>query len=156
MEGEFDNYFLDFKDSTLSLCCLDELYNPFGFLTKRDIAGYLSDYEITLKTEGESETIIFSKDQNKVRLVRWKSEYSDRIELFLGKGQFNDPKLKLNNGIKIGMAKKEFINCYFQFPDSTISKINRVSVCQDERGENFTQYKFEKDTLSIIKFGEWE
>ena len=155
-EGEFDRYFLAFKDSTVSLCCLDELYNPFGFLMVNDISSNLTGYEITKMTEGESKTIIFSKDQDTVRLVKWKSEYSDHFELFLGKGRITNPHIRLKNGTKIGMTKTEFINYYFQFADSTINKINQVSVCQDERGENFTKYKFENDTLSIIKFGEWK
>ncbi len=155
-EGEFDRYFLAFKDSTVSLCCLDELYNPFGLLIERDISGYLTDYEISYETEGESKTIVFSKNQNMVRLVKWKSEYSDHFELFLGKGQLTDHDLRLLNGIKIGMTKTEFINRYFQFADSTIKKINQVSVCLDERGDSYTKYKFENDTLSRINFGEWE
>ncbi|GJM62912.1 hypothetical protein [Persicobacter diffluens] len=155
-EGECDRYFLAFKDSTVSLCCLEELYNPFGLLIESDISGYLSDYEISYETGGESKTIVFSKNQNMVRLVKWKSEYSDHFELFLGKGQLTDNDLTLLNEIKIGMTKTEFINRYFQFADSTIKKINQVSVCLDERGDSYTKYKFENDTLSRINFGVWE
>jgi hypothetical protein len=155
-EGEFDRYFMAFKDSTFSLCCLDELYNPFGLLIESEISSYLTDYEITYETEGESKTIVFSKNKNMVRLVKWKSEYSDRFDLFLGKGQLTDPDLILKKGIKIGITKTEFIHRYFQFADSTIKKINQISVCQDERGDSYTKYIFENDTLSRIKFGEWE
>ncbi|WP_147377099.1 hypothetical protein [Mangrovibacterium diazotrophicum] len=155
-EGEFNRYFLAFKDSTVSLCCLDELYNPFGFLIEHDISSYLTGYEITKVTEGGSKTIIFSKDKDTVRLVKWKSEYSDHLELFLGKGQVTNPHIRLKSGIKIGMNKTELINYYFQFTDSTINKINQISVCKDERGDNYTKYKFKNDTLSIITFGDWE
>ncbi len=155
-DGEFDKYFLSIKDSIVSLCCLESLYNPLGYITKNDISRLLPDYEIITKTEDNLRKTIFTKGNNSVCLVRWQSEYSNDYEIGLGKGQLTDSKIRLTKGIKIGMAKKDFINYFFQFSDSTINKINRISACEDPRGETFTQYLFTNDTLSIIKFGEWE
>ncbi len=153
----FDKYFMSIEDSIVSLCCVDKLYNPFGTFNEKDISGYLPTYSITKTKEDNSKTTIFKKGNDSVSIVIWKSEYAENdFETFLGKGQLTDINIQLNNGIKIGMSKTKFMDNFFQFPDSIINKLNQISVCLDERGDSFTKYKFDNDTLSIIKFGEWE
>ncbi len=155
-EGEFEKYFLSIHDSIVSLCCLESIYNPFGKLTQSDISSILLDYEISKENEDNLQKTIFKKGDNSVSLVNWESEYSNDSEIFLGKGKLSDSGIQLKSGIKIGMSKGDFLKRFFQFSDSTINKIKQVSVCQDERAETFTSYLFTNDTLSMIKFGEWE
>ncbi len=154
---DFDKYFTSFNDSVVSLCCMDKLYNPFGFLSESSIKKYLPNFIVTKRTEEDSKITIFKNGKDSVSLVNWKDTYSENnTEIFLGKGQLTDKNIQLRYGIKIGMTKQEFMDNFFQFSDSIINRINIVSVCQDERGDSFTKYKFNNDTLSIIKFGEWE
>ena len=153
----FDEYFMTIKDSTVSLCCLEKLYNPFGSISTKDISSILPTYSVTKSQDDNSERTFFKKDENLVSIVNWKSEYSENdYEVFLGEGKLTDKNINLKNGLKIGMSKSEFMVNYLHFPDSIINKLNQVSVCQDERGNSFTKYKFTNDTLSIIKFGEWD
>ena len=154
---EFDKYLTSFKDSTVSLCCLQELYNPFGELTPKRIKSYLKEYSISKESDGGSEKDIFKKDSSLVTLVNYKAEYSENVyELFLGKGILYDSSIELDNGIKIGISKQKFMTTFFQFSDTIINNLNQVSVCQDERGSSFTKYKFKNDKLVHIKFGEWD
>ncbi len=154
-DGEFDKYFLSINNSKVSLCCLDAIYNPIGNLTENNISNLLPDYKITTETDENSIRTIFTKGKNSISIVKWQSEYSNDFEIFLGKGQFIDSNIQLKKGIKIGMTKRDFLNCFFHFSDSTINKVKQVSACKDERGEVYTKYKFKSDTLSMIKFGEW-
>ncbi|MCY1635497.1 hypothetical protein [Marinifilum sp. D737] len=150
----FDKYLMSIKDSIVSLCCQDELYNPFGELNKSKVKSYLKDYSYS--KESESNKDIFRNDSNLVSIVTYKAEYAEDVyEVFLGKGILYDKSLELNNGIKIGMSKKTFMDKFFHFPDSVINNLNQVSACEDERGDSFTKYKFKDNQLIYIKFGEW-
>ena len=51
------------------------------------------------------------------------------------------------------MLKKDFIEIFFTVSDSTLNKINCVSVSLDERGNDFTNYIFENKELAKISFG---
>ncbi|TMM51515.1 hypothetical protein FEE95_21750 [Maribacter algarum] len=63
-----------------------------------------------------------------------------------------DSTVLLQNGIRIGMDKKELLDKFFIYSEKIAFSLAQISVCEDERGELYTKYKFVDRKLTEIEF----
>jgi hypothetical protein len=150
---KFGDYFLTYNGTNLSLCCQFELHNPFGGLDNSTIKTYLTDFELKIDTTEYSYDFIYTKNNSSFRIVELRPEKSGEEGSFIGKGKLLDGSVTLPNGIKIGMDKKDLLDKYFVYPEKLIDSLIQIAVCEDERGELFTKYKFDNGQLIEIEFG---
>ncbi|MEO1051446.1 MAG: hypothetical protein AAFX87_12525 [Bacteroidota bacterium] len=155
---EFGDYFIDYNNGILSLCCMEALAYPFGSNQKHSIQKYCKDcldstYQMGSNDERHDRTRLSS---NTCDLTIFSFTHEDGyVEYYLeDSSYYNSPSVKLNNGLKIGTSKMEVYSKYFTSSnDSIYNGLELIAVCPDERGELFTQYRFLNDTLNSIIFG---
>ena len=70
----------------------------------------------------------------------------------IGKKKIVDSSIELTHGIKVGMDKHILLDKFFIYSDEIGSKLNQIAVCEDERGELYTKYKFVDGKLTEIEF----
>lgn len=158
LNQKFGEYFMGFENGTLSLCCFDPLAYPFGSNERSDILSFCKDckdntYEIEVNGQMNKRTR-FSNSYLDLVVYDYVHEDGFTEYYFEDSSYFKDPTITLNNGLKIGMSKSEIFDKYFWTDSDTIfPNLEMIAVCPDERGELFTQYKFEDDTLHSVVYG---
>lgn len=150
---KFGDYFLNYNRTNISLCCQLELHNPLEGLDNKTIKSYLTDFEYKTDTTEYAYSYIYSKGNSIFKVVELRPEKSGEKGSFISQGKLVDSSVTLSNGIKIGMDKKGLLNKYFIYPKKMIDSLKQIAVCEDERGELFTKYKFTDGKLSEIEFG---
>lgn len=158
LKEKFGDYFIDYNNGILSLCCFADLGYPFGGNEKHDIQKYcpnLTDttYKIEINDKLHDRTKLFNSTSE---LTLFSYTHDDNYSEYYieDSSYFKTPKVKLENGLQIGMGKKEVFDKYFiSSNDSIFNSLELIAVCPDERGELYTQYRFAGDTLNSIVFG---
>ncbi|WP_108805516.1 hypothetical protein [Aquimarina sp. Aq107] len=150
---KFGDYFLTYNKTNISLCCKLELHNPLDGLDSKTIKTFLTDYKFRKDTTEYAYNYIYSKGNSIFKIVELRPEKSGENATFIGQGKLVDDSITLSNGIKIGMDKNDFLDKYFVYSKEAIDSLSQVAVCEDERGELFTKYKFEDGKLIEIEFG---
>jgi len=149
LQIEFGDYFMALKNSNLSLCCIDSLYNPFMSFDNQSIREILKGFE----ESKDKNSISFKMKNSQIKLIEWNSEETNEYRIFFGNSIFIEPDIEFPNGIKIGMTKKEIMSKIFVFDEYLFDEIKQISVCEDELGEGYTKYKFSNNKLIEIEFG---
>ena len=150
---KFGDYFLTYNGTNISLCCQLELHNPLEGVDHKTIKNYLTDFEFKTDTTEYAYNYIYSKGNSIFKIVELRPEKSGEEGTFIGRGNLVDNSVTLSKGIKIGMDKKDLLDKYFVYTEKTADSLNQIAVCEDERGELFTKYKFKDGKLTEIEFG---
>jgi len=142
-------YMVDFNsDSTiLSLLNYEGLFNPLGENLDQELSSYIKEID--------TNKISYKKGNSAIMLNYYINEMYGNTEYFM-KGILLDKEIDLINNIHIGMSKKDFLQNLFILKKSQIKKLKQVSIDEDERGETNTQYRFDKEKLIAISFGNYD
>lgn len=139
-----DLYYSSFKNGELSLCCFELLNAEITDLKifKKSTENYELDgsmQDIDVYIYGESFIKKYYNHHPKVN------------HLDLVCGRIVSSNIKLSQGIKIGMSKSALMERIFK-PSPSFDSVSRLTIYENEMGEKWTSYIFNKDSLTEILF----
>ena len=82
---EWNDYMMSLKDSVLSMCNFEKLYNPFGDFSHSKIKQTLNCMA-TIDTTENSVSFLYENKKFSITVVNWKNPYKDEYDVFLVKG----------------------------------------------------------------------
>jgi hypothetical protein len=152
------NSFIDFKGDTLGIAtCAEYVYSPFGLINNKTelksskLSGFACIDKVEKMENGEFEFQKLSLGSNRIILF-FDNDTEASKSSYIFKGEVFDNNVVLDNDVKIGMSKKEFIDKFFDyFPEKLTNRYQIIvfeSCVQDIRHT----YKFSNDRLESIKF----
>jgi len=152
------NSFIDFQGDTLGIAtCAEYAYSPFGQINNKTelksskLSGFACIDKVEKMENGEFEFQKLSLGSNRIILF-FDNDPEASKSSYIFKGEIFDNNVVLENDVKIGMTKKEFIDKFFDyFPEKLTNKYQIIifeSCVQDIRHT----YKFNNDRLESVKF----
>jgi hypothetical protein len=154
---EFNALIKAAKDTLELSICSEFVYSPFGIIKNKNELknSNLKNFEIKDRidtlVDGISEIQILNLKSSKIILF-----FDDDPEAvkssYIVKGEIFDKDVTINDSISIGMAKKNFINTFFDsFPNQLLDKFNVIVLETCVTGTNHV-YDFKNDILTSVRF----
>lgn len=152
---DFNTLIKNTKDTLRLVSCSKYTYSPFGVLKNRSAVpkSLLSKFSIkdsVVKFENHALVYHFLKYKSSRLIMYFDNDGPTHSYIF--KGVINNEEVDLENGIKIGMDKADFLNHFFEsFPKEIITKYNFIkfdSCIQDI----VHTYTFKQNKLVSVDF----
>jgi hypothetical protein len=143
-------------DTLTLLICGDYAYSPFGQLTDKSQikSGLLKNFNFTDRVDTTLIGILEFQILNlkSSRLILFIDNTATTRSSYVMKGDINDNIVNFDNGVKIGMAKENFMAVFFDnFPRELISKYNIIAFETCLKDLRHT-YIFDDNKLKSVNF----
>ena len=133
---------LSLDGDSLSFCCF-----PVNEFIKDIFLERLNFKKEKFNNEGEIEEYsVYYSDNSVIKLTEIEGS---SVVVY---GRIREKDLLKNDSIKLSMSKDDFLSLYF-FKTPTFSKINEISISEDETDEYRITFLFEEEKLKEIRFG---
>lgn len=153
-----NEYFITYKDSILSACGFERLFYLEGLNGPSQIGLKFPHLLDSTYTQHEYGAITkYKVFYNSKTMIKW-FNHSDTITMQTYCGISTDSYIEetntaFNSIIQLGMTKDGFFKEFFtNVPDSIYSGTKIISICEDERADNFKNFYFNNDTLVRVDF----
>jgi len=145
LKDKYNNYLASYEKGNLSLCS----YQLFDMTDKIKYSAFKKTTEKYTPNDKEETVNVYRSDSSFVKTYFNRDVTPNRLDVVCGRILYNE--LFETSKVQIGMKKSDFLELFFQ-PSEIFTKIESVSIYEDEMGEAFTTYRFNKNILVEIDF----
>jgi hypothetical protein len=150
----FDSVVKAANDTLYLVTCSDYVYSPFGKITsEKDLqSSSLRHFAKSSKIVSENDEVQSLKLGTNRLILFFDNDPSATRASYIIKGEINEPNVEFINGIKVGVNKRQFFDCFFKSVPKELENEFKIIIFEScVTGIKHT-YFFDKGNLQYVKF----